>query len=190
MPLQLSASEKAGIDRLETQLETAYLSGVEQPPGTAIIDKMDSYDQPMIVQGVDKTAELKPKVKGPFKSLVAAMLKAMWPSWTAVTFMNSWRQWPDGNHAQCQYRISLLGTVRIRGLFSAPTNPRTVMFNLPAGYRPTTILMFPVVVNDTLGVIEINPNGDVYCRTGPAGNAPTSDTAWYSLSNISFEAEQ
>lgn len=67
--LVVTADQETGLVTLEGDLELAFSMGVEDTLANPVYDPMPLYDDPA-VQAV------KDGVKGPFKSLVAAMLVA------------------------------------------------------------------------------------------------------------------
>lgn len=82
-------------------------------------------------------------------------------AWTGVTFQNGWA---DGSApASVQYRKNTNGVVRLRGdSYRAAGAATTVMFNLPAGYRPTRDLYFYCPnASGAYILVVIHANGDV-----------------------------
>lgn len=75
------------------------------------------------------------------------------------------------------------GAVHLSGLAGSGTLAAT-MFVLPAGYRPlienTFTLVFPVVANGALGVVDIWQDGRVQVTSG--------SNVWVSLAGITFVA--
>lgn len=186
MPIQLNSAQAGAISRLETQLETANLSGVEFPPGTPIIDKMDQYDKPIIVNGLDQTSIYKPKLKGPFKALIAALMGAI-ESWNEVgSLSNGWTSFDGGStFTTPAYYRTILGEVRLKGLIKSGTvgtGAGGQVFQLPTGYRPAKTLIFGVSAGSAFGEVRIDNNGWVYAAVGT--NTATS------LDGVSFRAEQ
>lgn len=103
------------------------------------------------------------------------------PSWTSVTFQNSWNN-IGGANATVQY-TKISGVVYLKGMASGGTaTAGTIVFNLPAGYRPAAYRNFAVISNNAFGYISIAPNGDVAIQVGVSGSL--------AFDNISFPAEQ
>jgi hypothetical protein len=74
--------------------------------------------------------------------------------------------------------------VHLRGLANTAGNPLSqAIFNLPAGYRPSTSgrLIMMVGNNNGMARIDILANGDVQVQSGSTG--------WFSLDGISFRAD-
>lgn len=67
MKLVVTADQKTGLVTLEGDLELAFSMGVEDNLSNPVYDPMPLYDDPAV-------QAIKDQVKGPFKSLVAAML--------------------------------------------------------------------------------------------------------------------
>jgi hypothetical protein len=187
MALQLSSVQMSDINRLETQLETGFTTGAEQPMGVNVIPGLINYDQPMIVKGVDQTGALKPKIKAAFKALIAALMLA-WEDWNEVVSMsNSWVSYDNGvSFTTPAYRRSFLGQVYLKGLVKSGTVSYTSTgqaLQLPAGYRPNKTMIFIVMSNDTVGQVRIGADGWIIIT-------PPSNSAWVSFDGISFRAEQ
>lgn len=85
-------------------------------------------------------------------------------SWTNVTYQNSYVDFGSG-WAPTSYSIDAFGVVRIRGAAKNGTSG-AVIFTLPAGFRPEYNYTFSGVVDETIGFIQVHPNGDVFCASG------------------------
>jgi hypothetical protein len=181
MPLTLTSTEKADLDRLETQLETAFTGGVESPGGTSVVAGVENYSQPMVILGVDQTSTLKPKVKSPFKNLIAALIAAI-QSWQVPTFSSGWHNWGDASYTDAGYYRDFFGRVHLQGLITGGTMAAAA-FTLPVGYRPNKNLIFACVSSGSAVEIRVNSSGAVVMMNG-------TNTNWFSLNNISFRAEQ
>lgn len=99
------------------------------------------------------------------------------------TLLNGFANY-GGGFANAGYYKDKTGIVRLRGLVNTAANPSgLVIFTLPAGYRPSTsgTLLFMTGNNNSLGRIDILPNGDLYVMVGAAG--------WFNLDGISFRAD-
>lgn len=99
--------------------------------------------------------------------------------WTAPTLLNSWDNYDTATYAGAGYRKSAAGQVYLRGLLKTGALG-TVMFTLPAGYRPAKDLHLVIAIfNGAVGDIQVKANGDVY--------AYGTNATWTSLSNLSFD---
>ena len=59
----------------------------------------------------------------------------------------------------------------------------SILFNLPAGYRPTSIILFSVSANAASGRIDVLANGNVVYQSGPAGGFVSLDGLSFRISN-------
>ena len=101
-------------------------------------------------------------------------------SWITPTFQNGWAQYAGWDAAG--YR-RFKGVVYLKGLIASGTTTNgTVIFNLPAGFRPAGNKHIPVASNALFGLINIMSNGDVKVNT-PISNA------WLSLEVPPFPAD-
>lgn len=90
--------------------------------------------------------------------------------WHSATLQNGWFNDAAPN-VTCQYRrvASPPQSVQIVGTIKPGTKvDGTVLFNLPAGYRPASTQFFPVATNasvagGTTPQVQVNTNGDVKC---------------------------
>ena len=85
------------------------------------------------------------------------------PAWVAATLQSNWVQNISGNYDLTGYMKDTLGYVHIRGSISGGTTTNgTVIFQLPAGYRPLAIHRYVVLGNsNTPSVIYIDASGNV-----------------------------
>jgi hypothetical protein len=91
-------------------------------------------------------------------------------TWINATLQNGWTNVGAG-FANVSHRLMPDGTVLLRGAANAGTlADGTVLFTLPSGYRPTTIVVFPVQVigAPAQSRIRIQTNGvvDIFSMTG------------------------
>lgn len=87
--------------------------------------------------------------------------------WQVPAYVNGWSDY-DNTYGPVRYR-RLAGIVFIRGLVKNGT-AGSVIFNLPAGYRPGVRLLFGVDVNaNAHGRMDIHINGDVVHVAGNTG---------------------
>lgn len=111
--------------------------------------------------------------------------------WNAVTFQNAFGNIGLGFH-NVEYYINAMGRVELRGgtVRAGVTANGTVLFTLPAGFRPTTTVGFPVHNLGSAGAvhpgIRVFSNGQVQCFGYNAGGI--LNTA-FSLDGISFPLE-
>jgi hypothetical protein len=105
-------------------------------------------------------------------------------SWTAATYQNSWVSFNAGTHYVAEYYKDPFGLVRIRGTISTGVTG-TVAFTLPAGFRPTKNLNFPITTSGGHGFAGIAANGQTTI-VAVTGNAST----FAAIDSIHFYAEQ
>lgn len=98
-------------------------------------------------------------------------------SWYAPVLQNGWVNYGIG-YKNAGYIKDSLGFVHLTGLIKdGTTTPLTVLFTLPAGYRPSYILIFSIVG----GRVDIYTNGNVVVNPSTA--------SFISFDGISFKAE-
>jgi len=103
-------------------------------------------------------------------------------TWTKPTLSAGWSTFSSANAAE-GYTKSSDGVVTLRGLIKGGTITNgTVLFTLPAGYRPTGTIAFISVCNGTPCRVDVSSNGNVLARG--------FDANWSSLAGVSFVAEQ
>ncbi len=105
-------------------------------------------------------------------------------AWTAITLVNSWVNFGSGYNTAAFFKDPV-GVVHLRGLIrSGTTTAGTLLFTLPAGYRPAAIELFNVqtLVSSTytIGRVDINTSGQAIFQTG--GNT------YLSLDGLTFRA--
>lgn len=99
----------------------------------------------------------------------------------APPFQNGWKHFGAGNNP-VSFSKDTFGIVRLRGTATGGTAPPSTIFTLPDGYRPKMFLNVPIAANGAFGYVLIGATGIVNLQGG--------STAWASLENIAFEAEQ
>jgi hypothetical protein len=110
------------------------------------------------------------------------------PIWIAPTLVNSWVNFGT-SFAEAGYYIDALTRVHFRGLVKDGTvTPGTVLFTLPAGYRPLDSLLFTTFTFDgaatqTACRVDVHSDGTVTAGAGV-------ESGYLSLNGISFLAEQ
>lgn len=179
MPLQLDAVQAAQVAALDAQLEIGLTSGAESPPATPVIQKLEGFDEPMVVNEQDKSAVFKPKIRDSFKIPFAALWKAL-QGWQAPVFQGAWVNYDTASFNAAGYYRGFFNRVYLRGLVKLGAVPSTI-FTLPAGYRPTKTEIVTVSSNDLYGQVRIQPDGQVIVTVG--------SNAWVSLDNISFRVD-
>lgn len=105
------------------------------------------------------------------------------PGWSNVTFQNSWVNF-GAPFQTVQYYKDATGRVYLRGLAKSGTL-NTVLFTLPAGYRPPNRLMFSMIIGSATtyaaGRVDIESTGLVSQQGAAAGF-----NSYISLDGISF----
>jgi hypothetical protein len=92
---------------------------------------------------------------------VVANLTTMTPTlWVAPTLLNSWVNY-GLTYQVAQYR-KVGDMVQIRGTIKSGTPP-SIVFNLPAGFRPPADIQLLGWSSSGTAVFSIVPNGDVTC---------------------------
>lgn len=102
--------------------------------------------------------------------------------WCALTLQNSWAYY-GSPFSRPEYTKGSDGMVSLKGLLNAgSTSGDTIIATLPAGYRPAQRELIPIISNGALGRLDILPDGTLRFEIG--------SSAWFSLDNILFMAEQ
>lgn len=101
-------------------------------------------------------------------------------TWVSPTLNSPWTNYSGGWQA-ARYTRDAMGTVFIEGLVNGAPSP-SVIFNLPAGFRPAAGLIFSTVANNGFARIDVAANGDVSWNTG-------GTSAFISI-NCNFKASQ
>lgn len=103
------------------------------------------------------------------------------PGWNSVSFQNSWS---DAGYPSplCSYYKDAFSVVRLQGGAIRGSNSSATIFTLPSGYRPASVMIFPVYGEvssvATLSIVTIDTSGNVSML--PAGNT-------VGLNNITFQ---
>jgi hypothetical protein len=107
-------------------------------------------------------------------------------AWKDATYHSGWRHHAPGWNP-AGFMIDSMGFVHLRGLVAGTVagvvidrDPYSVIFTLPAGYRPPFREVYCVQSADILGRLDITPEGQVYVIRG--------NTHWLSLDGITFRA--
>lgn len=117
--------------------------------------------------------------------------------WITPTLASGWSDYDAGgagNYGGPRFYKDAAGTVHLDGVAkntSGSTKPdESLICTLPAGYRPSHIVRFPVVVSTAdvatgINTIDVYPDGQVKVTTASVGN-----NRFVSLTGASFRAEQ
>lgn len=92
------------------------------------------------------------------------------PDWRDAELKNGWLAYGNGFDNPGFYKTDN-GLVSLRGVIASGTvTSGTVLFTLPAEYRPENANMFVTVSNagasDIIGRVDVMPNGDVVIQDG------------------------
>lgn len=98
--------------------------------------------------------------------------------WQTPTLAGAWKDFLGGN-TTTQYYKDPTGRVHLKGTLVSGTASSTI-FTLPAGYRPSERMRFPVAVNGAYGEVQVSSAGTV---THIAGS-----TTFFHLDGVSFRA--
>lgn len=102
--------------------------------------------------------------------------------WINGTYQNSWVSNNAPMFGAASYRLDADGVVHLRGLVQGGAIG-SVIFNLPAGFRPSKTIIRSNQSSNTQGRLDIHNNGNVLQQMGTAGG-------WVTLDGIQFTAEQ
>lgn len=121
------------------------------------------------------------RIKGGGNVTIAGVIET--ENMIAPTLLNGFFNTGSGN-ATAGYYKDKMGRVHLKGLVEHAADPHLLtVFNLPAGYRPTSGQQIFVTLSDsTVCQINIEADGDVVVVGGVIGG-------WVSLSGISFKAD-
>jgi hypothetical protein len=98
--------------------------------------------------------------------------------WTDATLQNSWAHY-GSPFANAGFYKDKQGVVHLRGVIrNGVTTTNTVLFTLPAGYRPPTRKLIATQSNGSEARFDIATNGDVLIQIG--------SSTWFSFENCSF----
>lgn len=127
--------------------------------------------------GMNKGLNIKENLNVVEKDII---IKVPDTQWTSPTLLHSWVNYDSGTNSLAGFRIDDDGVVHLKGTVKDGSAIPTVIFVLPEGYRPPTIMHFPVTSNNAFGSVSIDASGNVQADAG--------STTWLSLDNISFSA--
>lgn len=155
--MEINADQKSLIQSVESELESAFLTGVTQSGD--FLPKLAGYDT--------IPEALRPQGRQGILSTFAALVKRMAlfrPSRLPLSYMNGFANWPDTSfQAGSVYQSAASGEIVIEGLcYNAISQPAfTVIAVLPEGFRPATSLIFPVSHDATCEPVRILSNGQI-----------------------------
>lgn len=99
-------------------------------------------------------------------------------TWTAPTLSGAWVNY-GGAFSTAGYRKDSNGVVHLRGVVKSGTIG-TAIFTLPAGYRPSMDMIFPVISNSTIGQINVTAStGVVQCNIGNNASVTLDGITFY-----------
>lgn len=102
------------------------------------------------------------------------------PSWTSLSLQNSWVTFGAPYPTAAYTKVS--GIVWLRGLIKSGTvSDGTLLFTLPAGYRPGNQILRIVLSNDVVARVTIESNGE--------GKIYGGNNTYVNLNDVSFPAE-
>jgi hypothetical protein len=138
-----------------------------------------------------------PTDEGPLRAALYPALRALAPEqWhliapygTAIAdgvFLNTWAN--HGAGASASYCRDGQGFIHLRGFIKTTTVPDATnrfatMFQLPAGYRPASLLHFAGVANEKHALVRTDASGNVAMYSGDNATPET----WVSLEGITFD---
>lgn len=97
-------------------------------------------------------------------------------------FQNGWANFGNANN-NVRFAKDAIGYVHLGGTASGGTTAaNTLVYTLPAGYRPLNIVNFPAISNGLFGGIYVDTNGNV--------RIITASNIWLTFEGITFLAEQ
>jgi hypothetical protein len=103
-------------------------------------------------------------------------------AWIAPTLLNSWVNYDGGStYNIAGYMKDSLGFVHLRGMVKSGTD-ESIIFTLPAGYRPEYRELRVIISADLVGRCDITTAGSV--------DLSISTNTWVSLDGIIFKAYQ
>lgn len=154
-----------------------------------IVNFLKGNSSPMLVIGYDhlyadgyafQTAMM---YNGIMKSRYAS--SGMWSDWTVINetlgpwetpvLQNNWKVYDPTRPPQ--YR-KYGNKIILSGLASQGTIGQIPVFTLPASYRPKVLRIFSIASPDTVGIIGVKPNGEVFCSAGI--------NTWISFDGVEF----
>ena len=92
-------------------------------------------------------------------------------SWSTPTLLNSWVNY-GGGLAPARYKKDKFGVVWVQGMIkSGTTTGGTVIFNLPAGYRPAYNIGINIYTDTSeQSFMQLQSNGNLICVQNVSAN--------------------
>ena len=88
-------------------------------------------------------------------------------AWLTPALGASWVNFDVVDETPIRYRKDPTGIVLVQGVIKDGTvTSGTVLFTLPAGYRPSHGLHLPMVSNNAFASVKVQPDGGVVIRSG------------------------
>lgn len=190
--ISLTSAEQAGVAAADTNLDTAFSSGMNNPDTSSNTPVLLGYNQ--AVNAGRPPVDRRPFARHVFRAAWVALVRALSSfvePWTAVpaqgsgptyAFQNSWVN-SGGGFAAAAFRKDPMGVVWLKGRITGGAVP-SICFQLPAGYRPTETRSFATLGhqsggNDDQIHIDIDTSGNVTLSSGAA-------QSFASLDGVSF----
>lgn len=105
-------------------------------------------------------------------------------TWATLPFSGAWTHYdPTGASFEFGEYRRKGDTVELHGLVNSATAAQGQQIaQLPVGFRPTKVQLFPSMTNNAIARVDINPDGTIWYTVGIAGPAG----AWVALDNLRF----
>lgn len=178
--LSVSKAVATAINEANSKLDDALSEGAfcPDPPLDPLITPMSGYLTEL--SDVDRDT-----IRGSYMLILAAYAESLYGTqWANVQFVNGWTNW-GGNYYSVQYRRNGFGMVSIHGVARKPSGVQSssVIFTLPAEFRPHNSIIISVRCNNISGEVIIRSDGTVLANAG----ALSAGETWWSLDGIHFE---
>jgi hypothetical protein len=165
------------------------------PPGPAIVSLDDGADD--VETGADVLVAESGIVRAgqrvqvllypPYGAAIVGFIDGAYDPWhlfgaggDGPVYAAGWEASPTVPFSPCEMR-RVGDVVFLRGACWRASGASTVIATLPAGYRPSAFLAFPVASNSAFGQVNIGPEGVLDLYVG--------DPAFVSLSGISYPVD-
>lgn len=183
----LSANKRNYIDEYDTQTKSAHVQDIvlgenTTPNGHLIFSgEGDSVNPSITLEETSTTQTIDIKSSGTGKLGINPQFIVR-EEITNPTLLNSWVNY-GGTRQAAGFWKDKESVVHLEGVIkSGTTTSPTILFNLPAGYRPSLRNKFATVSNSAFASIFIDTDGNVYYESG--------SNVEFSLCGISFKVEQ
>lgn len=130
------------------------------------------------LSNVDNTSDANKPVSTAQAAALALKADKALEAWISPSLLNGWENYGSG-YQDAGFLKDNFGIVRLKGLVKNGSI-NSVIFTLPAGYRPEASMVLLVNANGGPCYMEIHSSGSVYFTN--------ASTAFVSLDNISFKA--